>query len=195
MWLGEILAQTKRFDEGQAETRRALEADPLSPIISFNIGWQLLVARRYDDSIREFERTVNLYPGFALAQSGICWTYYARGSLEQAVPACRKTRELVPDAFNTGYLSLVLGRAGQREESKQLLEELRNLSSRRDVPSIAFAFAHMGLDQKEEAMAMLKKEVDERGYYASMFAVLPEFDEFRADPRFKALLARMNLPQ
>ncbi|MGI9166910.1 MAG: tetratricopeptide repeat protein [Pyrinomonadaceae bacterium] len=194
-WLGELLSQTKRFDEGQAETKLALEADPLSPVISFNIGWQLFLARRYDDALREFDRTANLYPGFPLAATGICFGYYAKGSLDQAIPACRKALELVPDAFNKGYLSLVLGRAGQREEARKLLDELKNLSLRRDVPSIALAFAYMGLDQKEEAIRMLQKEVAERGYWASTFAVQPELDEFRSDPRFKELLRRMNLPQ
>ncbi len=72
-WLGELLAQTKRFDEGQAETKLALEADPLSPVISFNIGWQLYLARRYDESIREFNRTLSLHSDFPLAQTGLCW--------------------------------------------------------------------------------------------------------------------------
>lgn len=131
-WLGELLAQTKRFDEGQAETKRALEADPLSPVISFNIGWQLFLARRYDDALREFDRTVTLYPEFALARTGLCWGYYGKGVLDQAIPACRKAHELVPDAFNTGYLSLVLGRAGQREEARKLLYQLKIDSLRRD---------------------------------------------------------------
>ena len=52
----------------------------------------------------------------------------------------------------------------------------------------------MGLNQKEEAMAMLQKEVNERGFWATSFAVQPELDEFRGDPRFKALLRKMNLP-
>jgi TolB-like protein len=195
-WLGELLTQTKRFDEGQAEMKRALEADPLSPIISFNIGQQLFLARRYDDALREFDRTVTFYPDFALSTSGLCWSYYEKRVFDQAIPACRKARELVPDAFNTGYLSLVLGRSGQREEARKLLDELKNDSlRRRDVPGVAIAFAHIGLDQKEEAMAMLQKEVDAHGYWASRFAVQPELDEFRADPRFKAMLRRMNLPQ
>jgi eukaryotic-like serine/threonine-protein kinase len=194
-WLGEVLAQTKRFDEGQAETRRALEADPLSPIISFNVGWQLFLARRYDDAIREFDHTANLHPNFALATTGSCWSYYAKGALNQAIPICRKARELVPDAFNRGYLSLVLGRAGQREEARNLLEELRSDSLRRDVPSIAIALAHIGLNEKEEALKMLEKEVAERGYWASTFAVTPEVDELRSEPRFRALIRRLNLPE
>lgn len=88
-----------------------------------------------------------------------------------------------------------MGRAGQLDEARTLLDQLRNEALRRDVPSIALAFAHMGLNQKEEAMAMLEKEVAEHGYNSVSFAVLPELDEFRNDPRFKQLLRRMNLPQ
>ena len=66
---------------------------------------------------------------------------------------------------------------------------------RRDVPSMALAIAHIGLNEKEEALRMLEKEVDERGYWASTFAVTPEVDELRSEPRFKALIKRMNLPE
>nr|ART36320.1 C599 [uncultured bacterium] len=194
-WLGELLAQTKRFDEAQTEVRLALDADPLSPVVSFNVGWQLFLARRHDEAIREFERTATLYPDFELATAGFCWAYYAKGALDKAIPTCRKTREQAPDAFNTGYLSLVLGKAGQREEARRLLDELRKDSLRRDVPSIAFALAHIGLNEKEEALRMLEKEVAERGYWASTFAVTPEVDELRSEPRFKALLKRLNLPE
>ena len=194
-WLGEMLAQTKRFDESQTEMKLALEADPLSPVVSFNIGWKHFLARNYDEAIREFERTGAVYPDFALATAGLCWGYYAKGSFDQAIPACRKTLQLMPDAFNKGYLSLALGRAGQREEAKKLLDELRNESLRRDVPSMALAMAHIGLNEKEEALQMLEKEVAERGYWASTLAVTPEVDELRSEPRFRALIKRMNLPE
>jgi hypothetical protein len=85
--------------------------------------------------------------------------------------------------------------ADKAEEMKLRDAILKNASLLRDVPSIALAFAHMGLNQKEEAMAMLEKEVAEHGYNAISFAVLPEVDDFRSDPRSKALLKRMNLPE
>jgi len=193
-WLAQLLAYTKRFDEAQIETQKAMEADPLSPIISFNVGWQLLLLRRYDDALKEFDRAAKLYPNF-LWPSAFCWTLYSKGEIEQAVPACRKAHEEVPDAYGTGYLAMVLGRAGHVDEAKKLLEQLKNESSQRAVPSIAFAFAYIGLNQKEEAMAMLEKEVDARGYWATEFAVEPALDGFRGDPRFKALLKKMNLPE
>lgn len=193
-WYAQLLANLKRFDEAQAEMRRALESDPLSPVVSFNVGWQLILARRYEEALKEFEHTISLFPDFKLSP-GACWATYNMGALDRAIEECRKAREVVPDAFNTGYLALVLGRAGHLDEARKLLEELKSDSSKRTVPSMAIAFAYMGLNQKEEALATLEKEVNEHGYWANGFAVQPELDEFRSDPRFKALIKRMNLPE
>ena len=52
-----------------------------------------------------------------------------------------------------------------------------------------------GALKKEAALSYLEKEVAERGYWASTFAVEPALDEFRSEPRFKALLKKMNLPE
>jgi len=35
-------------------------------------------------------------------------------------------------------------------------------------------------------MAMLEKEVEDRGYWSSFICYAAELDEFRSDPRFKA---------
>ncbi|MBA2379024.1 MAG: tetratricopeptide repeat protein, partial [Blastocatellia bacterium] len=194
-WLGQILVHSKRFEEGNAEIRLALEADPLSPIVRFNAASNLYLARRYDDALREFQNTIAIYPDFPHMPTGMCWATYAKGELEQAIPLCRKSLELVPEAYNKGYLALVLGRSGQLDEARKLLDELEEESSRRAVPGIAFALAHLGLGQKENALSMLEKEVDSRGYAATSLAVLPELDELRSEPRFTAMLNKMNLPE
>ncbi|MGH9947491.1 MAG: tetratricopeptide repeat protein [Pyrinomonadaceae bacterium] len=194
-WLGELLVRLKRFDEAMAMIRKAQELDPLSPVISFNIGWQHYQARRYDEAIAEYDATLGKFPDFHLTQWGRCWAFNSKGDLAKAVPVCRRAQELVSDAPNTGYLAMVLARAGQVDEATRLLDQLKKESERRPVPKTAFAYAYIGLNQREEALRMLELEVEDRGYLATDFGVGPEYDEFRSDPRFKALLKKMNLPE
>jgi hypothetical protein len=49
--------------------------------------------------------------------------------------------------------------------------------------------------EKKEAFVWLEKEVAERGYWTGVYAVDPVLDDLRADPRFKEMLKRLNLPE
>ncbi len=113
----------------------------------------------------------------------------------EAIAECRKARELNDDSLIKGYLALVLARSGQREGARKLLNELKLESTRRYVASYGVALAHIGLNEKEEALVWLEKEVAERGYWAGVYAVAPELDDLRSEPRFKEMLKRMNLPE
>jgi eukaryotic-like serine/threonine-protein kinase len=193
-WLGELLVYMKRFDEGLAEIKRAHELDPLSPIIASVDGYGNLLARRYDESIAASNRALSLHPNYGVAYSVLCWAYNGKG-MKETIAVCRKAREMHNDAYNTGYLAFVLGRAGQRDEARKLLGELKAESTRRYILSFAIAIAHLGLNEKEEALVWLEKEIAEHGSWVSSYATIPELDDLRSDPRFKAMLKRLNLPE
>jgi len=194
-WLASVFEQTKRFDAAQAEIKRASDLDPLSPIIAVNVAFDLWESRRYDEALKQFERTLLLHPDFTVAQQGLCWTYSAMGKSELAITACRKSLDLTKGAWDKGRLSMVLGSAGHTDEAKKLLQELQTESSQRYIPKMALALAHLGLNQKEEALAMIEQDVAEHGYWVGSMGVEPEFDELRSEPRFKALIKRANLPE
>ena len=194
-WLASVFAQTKRFDAAQAEIKRASDLDPLSPIIAVNVAFDLWESRRYDEALKQFERTLLLHPDFTVAQQGLCWTYSAMGKSELAITACRKSLDLTKGAWDKGRLSMVLGSAGHTDEAKKLLQELQTESSQRYIPKMALALAHLGLNQKAEALAMIEQDVAEHGYWVGSMGVEPEFDELRSEPRFKALIKRANLPE
>jgi len=194
-WLASVFAQTKRFDAAQAEIKRASDLDPLSPIIAVNVAFDLWESRRYDEALKQFERTLLLHPDFTVAQQGLCWTYSAMGKSELAITACRKSLDLTKGAWDKGRLSMVLGSAGYTDEAKKLLQELQTESRQRYVPKMALALAHLGLNQKEEALTMIEQDVAEHGYWVGSMGVEPEFDELRSEPRFKALIKRANLPE
>jgi len=48
---------------------------------------------------------------------------------------------------------------------------------------------------KDEAFAWLEKDIAERSSWPVVYAVVPELDELRDDPRFKDMLKRLNLPE
>lgn len=94
-----------------------------------------------------------------------------------------------------GYQALLYSKLGQREKALNELNWLKQEAPRRYVPSIAFALAYIALGQKSEAFEWLEKDVDDRTIYASSYAIESAFDDVRDDPRFKAMLKRMNLPE
>jgi len=48
---------------------------------------------------------------------------------------------------------------------------------------------------KQEALNSLEKVVSDHSELASSFAIAPELDSLRSEPRFTAMLKKMNLPE
>ena len=61
--------------------------------------------------------------------------------------------------------------------------------------AMTFALIYIGLGDKEEALNYLEKHMLARAETANTYAVAPELDELRSEPRFKEMLKRMNLPE
>jgi hypothetical protein len=88
-----------------------------------------------------------------------------------------------------------LGHSGNTGEAKSLMEQLQKQSEHGHVAPTSLAYALIGLNRSEDALRMMEREVAERGYISTDYGVCPEFDQFRSNPRFKALLKQMNLPE
>nr|ART36321.1 C600 [uncultured bacterium] len=192
-WLGADLTSLKRFDEGLVELRRAEELDPLSRIIGTNLADTLVFARRYDEAIAQYRRVLVRDPTFSYAQRALGWAYGSKGMYPEAIAATRKSIEL--GNLGTGYLGLWLAKSGKRDEALKLLNELKQESAQNYVQSYNLALIYIGLGDRQEALNHLEKHMLSRAETANQYAVAPELDELRSEPRFKAMLKRMNLPE
>ena len=83
--------------------------------------------------------------------------------------------------------------AGDRAAALREINRLKQLSRTKYVPSFYIAGIYLALGMENEGMDYLQKSYDER-YEGLIYAhVDPVFDPVKDDPRFKALLHRMNL--
>jgi tetratricopeptide (TPR) repeat protein len=84
----------------------------------------------------------------------------------------------------------LLARIGRRDEALQVLQTLEATSRERYVPPYALALVHAGLDNREAVFAALDRAHAARDVHLMFLTVDPNWDPYRADPRFALLLAR-----
>ena len=78
-------------------------------------------------------------------------------------------------------------------EALKVLERLDELSKDRYVGPIFRALVWTGLGEKYKALEDLERAYLEKDSSMAFLGVWPVFDSLRAEPRFQALLGKMNL--
>jgi TolB-like protein/Flp pilus assembly protein TadD/predicted Ser/Thr protein kinase len=194
-WYGSTLGQLGRSQEAQAELKRALDLDPLSVVINWNMGTGLFFfTRQYDQAIEQERKTLELDPNFMLAHVFLGVAYVQTSMYKEGLAELDEALVISPG--NTLAISQ-LGRAdalsGRRTEALKAIDQLNELSRQRFVPATRWAVVYVGLREKNKALEWLEKAYQERSLGPSTLKANPVFDPLRSDPRFADLLRRMNL--
>jgi eukaryotic-like serine/threonine-protein kinase len=191
-----FLLTVGRSAEGVEETKRALELDPLSIELNTTVGQNLYEARRYDESIDQLRKTLDMDPNYWLARMFLGMAHEAKGDLAPATVEyvrARQTESSIP--WTLAELGHVNGLAGKKGEAQQALKQLQDQSQRGYVPAYNLAEVYIGLGQKEQALASLEKAYADRSMMMTFVKTDFQLDSLRAEPRFHALLDKMGLPQ
>jgi serine/threonine protein kinase/tetratricopeptide (TPR) repeat protein len=189
---GLMLAALERYDEALEMQRRAHELDPLAHRL--DAASTLLRAGRYDEALRVAIRVTEVEPHFAMAHATLGWAYLLNGMSDQGLAALQKAVALDPEStLYLAQLGQALARVGRTEEARQVLRRLEELSRQRYVSPYHMAYVHTGLGEHDRAMDWLERAYAARagGVYGIKGSFL--FSSLREHPRFKALLAKMNL--
>jgi hypothetical protein len=92
-------------------------------------------------------------------------------------------------------LGTAYGHAGRAAEAQDLIEELKDRSAREYIAPYFLGEIYLALDRVAEACEWLERGVDEHNPLLMGIASAQHYDPLRAEPRFRALLRRMNLPE
>jgi TolB-like protein/lipoprotein NlpI len=192
-WYGVgVLSAVGEFDRALAEEKRALELDPVSPIISSDLGVVYTLARRYDEAIGQLRDTVEMHPEFYWAHQELGLALELKGATGEAAAEYHKALELSDDPIGRALLAHAEVTIGKQNEPRQILAQLTEEAKARYVPAYAFAVIHLALGEKDQALDWLEKAAgDHDGFYINLIKVDPYLDPLRGDPRFEALAAKV----
>lgn len=202
-WYASYLVQMGKFDRAKQEIEQAQQLDPLSPIISSNAGLYSYFEHRYDDAIAQYQKTLEIDPGFWVAHHYLGLAYAKKGLNDQAIGELRnslhspgtgplKEGAVEDDPEVAASLGFAYASAGRRGEAEAILERLKALSQRRYVSGLYLAIVYTGLNEKDRAVEYLNKAYESRHPGLVLIRVDPIFDSLRADERFKQLIARFE---
>ena len=189
-----LLMPQGRLEEAVAELEFALELDPLSTLIRTALTFTFLFWRRYDRVLAEARRLLELDPNACWAYLAIGVCYRERRKFNEAIPACRQAAQLSGDApAMLGWLGLFLAYGGEKAEARALLKRLHGMAAHTYVPPTSIAWIHLGFGEIDSAFEWLNRAVEERDQLMMPIKTYAFFDPIRSDPRFAALLRKMNL--
>jgi serine/threonine protein kinase/tetratricopeptide (TPR) repeat protein len=184
----DYLLSMGKFDEALIDIRRAQELDPLSLIINAVAGKAYQYAGKYDKAIEQYKKTLEMDSNFRPAHSYLGEFYLKRGMHIEALSEYKLTNDV-------GRVGLTYALMGKTAEARQLVNELTEQSKHMYVPKSKLAGIYFGLGDNNKGFAWLEQAVEERDFLLIWIKVSPYYNSVRGEPRFKALLKKMNLKQ
>jgi tetratricopeptide (TPR) repeat protein len=186
-----------RINEALAESKRAVELDPLSLRIRwdrwllFYYAGQYLAAEEQCRKVQELDPTNSLGPLYC-GDVAVATGDYAQGIRELQESVSLSEWGNPRAVAHLGYAYAVSGR---NADAQNTLAQLKKLATREYVHPVLVARVCAGLGQRQEAFEWL--EAGYRGHSRDLLELKydPRLASLRSDPRFRDLLRRVGLPQ
>jgi serine/threonine-protein kinase len=184
----------RRPEEAMPQMERALQLDPLNELFQAMYGLDLHYVHRYDEAIAQFRKVLRTAPDHPSALGPLPLALFLRGMYPEALAAWKTyltaiySDRDVERALDRGYAEG--GFAGAMRQAADALAA-RSRKTYVITEDIALLYVHAG--EKGRALNWLEKGVEVRDPNAPYIGE-PSFDSLRSEPRYQALLRKMNLP-
>jgi TolB-like protein/Tfp pilus assembly protein PilF len=184
------------FEQGIAQTRRALESDPLSAYLTMSLGVCLFTAGRLDAAIDTCRRAVQMDPESFVSRWALGIALGQARRFEEAVSMLEKAADMsARHTLAITALAGVFGQTGNLADALALHRELMDRVSRGYVSPSHLALTAEAAGLHEEAMAFARRAWDEREPSFILWARhFPQYRALHPDPRFAAILREMDSP-
>jgi serine/threonine-protein kinase len=189
---GQFAVEMGNTDAGIAAARRAAALDPLNVYSHGKLSFALWLARRYDEALAAYQDGLSLGPKnsewSADVGKGI---YYALGDFEKMRALCEGVGEAVKDFQDC--LALAYHKLGRQADAETALARFKALEGNAGAVGYAEIYAQWG--NTPNALEWLETALQLRDPDLQYLKADPLLDPLRSEPRFRAIMRELKLPQ
>ncbi|MDT8070329.1 MAG: hypothetical protein ROO76_19345 [Terriglobia bacterium] len=155
----------------------------------------LQLGRQYDRALEQIPLLIQLDPSYFIGYFIAGQIRLEQGLFEEALAELRKAAILSGNApMVMGWLGMALAKSGDTAGARGILAALHPASAQFYILPTAFAWIHLGLGEIDQAFEWMDRAVEERDPIIIPILSYAFLDPIRSDPRFQAILKKMNLP-
>jgi TolB-like protein len=178
-----------QLDVARRIYQQSLAYDPLSATTYFFLSWVEFRARKWPEAEAAARNAVDIAPAIVWGHAQLCFVLLMRGEREAALAeAGRETDPMIrQQAFAIAYHAL-----GRKTDSDLALKALISEGADREAFQIASVYGYRG--EQDEALKWLDRAYQQRDPNLFFVKSNPLLGSLEGDPRYKAFLNKMNLP-
>ncbi len=192
--LGDLLMQTGRVREALEQLREGTRLDPLYAIQLGYQGWALALLGEAE------EARSTLQQALALDATGVNgnyihqWVLSLVGTREEAAAQAQKNLSISDRPMRRGMAAWSLALGGKPNEAASILRSLEALPADASGRATGLAFARLGARDWPGALTAIEEAANrEPELILALLMVSPPYDPVRSDPRFAAVIRKLNL--
>jgi tetratricopeptide (TPR) repeat protein len=183
-----------------AAMERGVELDPLSPLFASWFAGMYWEFGRFDEAITEASKAMELQADFPVALFVLGLAHLDQGHHAEAIAFHERAVAKYPNQSMTWTLARTYALTGRTADARKIMRRLESGGPPGDALHPWFiATAYAALREDEKAMDWLEKAYDARILFLPNLkrerAAGGTFQTLRTNPRFQALLRRLNLTQ
>jgi Tfp pilus assembly protein PilF len=179
-----------RIPEATEQSRLALETDPLSMVTHVGMSMCLFGAKQYRETIEYVCKALEIDANYWPIWGAIGWAQLHAGFAQAAITSSQRSVELAPWYSElVWWLAVSYHKAGDIERSQEWALKLSDAHGQTYAASAYYA----AVGEVDAMFDALDGAYRERQPPLLFLPNEPLFDPYRADPRFQAVLQRMNL--
>jgi len=190
-YAGRVAHMRGLHDEALRNIKASLEIDPLNPYTQRDLGQMLYSNGDYAGAEIAFRKSLSISATFDGNRWNLARILLMRGQIDAALAEAQA--EVSADGKDAG-LAIIYHAQHRKTDSDAALARLIKESTELWPYGVAVVYGYRG--ERDKAIEWMQKAVEARD--SDIFLGLrgdPEFAFVRADPRYAAMLSKMNLPE